>query len=398
MPMKNNNRLQIGLAMSGHAVTDLYSSFIIGIIPVLAIKFNLSLFLVGVLTAIAGISNSLTQPIFGYLSDKYNPKYFMVAGPLFSAVLISLMPIMPSYYLVVIILFLGNLSISMIHPPAAAMGGRFGGRMKGLSNSLISFSGTVGYALGSMLIIVVIEKIGVSFSPLTMIPGIVMALILFKYIDIPIKTASVKSSHNFLTKLKRANKYKVMQLFLIFTASFARDIIWILMITFMPLYFTQSGIKLLNVGFILILYNIIGGFGGILAGYLSDRIKRKSLLIQGGLLLSVPFIFFMFKNPGLIGIIFFILTGFFSIATLPPCIRISQEIFPGSMSFASSLVMGLSVGTGSLAMIGLGKAADKIGIVNTVYYSMIAIIAIVVLMSFYPMIARKASSPGTVLR
>jgi FSR family fosmidomycin resistance protein-like MFS transporter len=156
MPIKNNNRLQIGLAMSGHAVTDLYSSFIIGIIPILAIKFSLSLFLVGILTAIAGISNSLTQPIFGYLSDKYSPKYFLVAGPLFSAILISVMPIMPSYYLIVIILFLGNLSIAMIHPPAAAMGGRFGGKMKGLSNSLISFSGTVGYALGSMLIIFLI--------------------------------------------------------------------------------------------------------------------------------------------------------------------------------------------------------------------------------------------------
>src|SRR5665647_950088 len=79
MPIKNNHRLQIGLAMSGHAVTDLYSSFIIGIIPILAIKFNLSLFLVGILTAIAGISNSLTQPIFGYLSDKYSPKYFMLS-------------------------------------------------------------------------------------------------------------------------------------------------------------------------------------------------------------------------------------------------------------------------------------------------------------------------------
>ncbi len=392
MSLKNNNRLQVGLAMSGHAVTDLYSSFIVGLIPILAIKFSLSLFLIGILTAIAGISNSLTQPIFGYLADKYNTKYFFVAGPLFSAILISLMPIMPSYYLIVIVLFLGNLSIAMIHPPAAAMGGKFGGKMKGLSNSLISFSGTVGYALGSILIIFVIEKLGISYSPITMIPGIIMAIILFKYIDLPFKPTAVKRSHNFFEKLKKANKYKIMQLFLIFTASFARDITWILMITFMPLYFTSSGVKLLNVGFVLILYNIIGGFGGILAGYLSDRIKYKSFLIQGGLLLSLPFIFFMFKNPGIIGIIFFILTGFFSIATLPPCIRISQEIFPGSMSFASSLVMGLSTGTASITMIFLGKTADRIGIVNTVYYASISIIVIIILMSFYPMAARKAEA------
>jgi FSR family fosmidomycin resistance protein-like MFS transporter len=391
MSLKNNNRFQIGLAMSGHAVTDLYSSFIIGIIPVLAIKFNLSLFLVGLLTAITGISNSLTQPVFGYLADKYNSKYFLVAGPLFSAILISLMPIMPSYYLVAIILFLGNLSVAMMHPPTAAMGGQFGGKMKGLSNSLISFSGTVGYAFGSLFIIFVIEKLGISFAPITMIPGIIMAIILFRYIDIPFKPTGAKSSHNFYNKLKKANKYKILQLFFIFTASFARDIVWILMITFMPLYFTNSGIKLLNVGYILILYNIIGGFGGIIAGYFSDRIKSKSFLIQGGLLFSLPFIFFMFKTTGIIPVIFFIIIGFFSISTLPLCIRISQDIFPGSMSFASSLVMGLSVGTASIVMIFLGKAADKIGIANTVYYSSISIIAIIILLSFYPLIAKKAA-------
>jgi len=61
------------------------------------------------------------------------------------------------------------------------------------------------------------------------------------------------------------------------------------------------------------------------------------------------------------------------------------------MSFASSLVMGLSVGTASIVMIFLGKAADKIGIANTVYYSSISIIAIIILLSFYPLIAKKAA-------
>jgi len=164
------------------------------------------------------------------------------------------------------------------------------------------------------------------------------------------------------------------------------------MITFMPLYFTNSGIKLINIGYILIIYNIIGGFGGIIAGYFSDRLKNKSFLIQGALILSLPFIFFMFRTSGIVPVVFFIIIGFFSIATLPLCIRISQEIFPGSMSFASSLVMGLSVGTASIVMIFLGKAADKFGIVNTIYYTSISIIVIAILLSFYPILVKKAAS------
>ena len=179
---KKQDRMQVSLAMSSHAVTDLYSSFIIGLIPIFALKFGLSIFLVSLLTSITGISNSLTQPVFGYLSDRYNARYFLIAGPFFSAVMISLIPIIPNYYAVLALLFLGNLSISAMHPGTAAMGGRFGGRFKGLSNSLISFSGTVGYAFGSIFIIFVIEKIGVSFTPLTMIPGIMMAIILLRFV------------------------------------------------------------------------------------------------------------------------------------------------------------------------------------------------------------------------
>src|SRR4030042_2926626 len=202
MSSRNNDRLQIGLAMGAHAFTDLYGSFIVGIIPILAIKFGLSLFLVGLLTSISGISNSLTPPIFGYLADRYNVKYFLVAGPLFSAILISIMPVMPEYYLVVIILFLGNLSIAIMHPPSAAMGGQFGGKLKGLSNSLISFSGTAGYAFGSLFIIYIIEKFGISFSPITMIPGIIMAIILFRYINVPNKPSGTRTNHDFVRKLK----------------------------------------------------------------------------------------------------------------------------------------------------------------------------------------------------
>jgi FSR family fosmidomycin resistance protein-like MFS transporter len=387
---KRNNKFQVALAMSGHSLTDLYASFILGLIPILAIKFNLSLFLVGLLTSVSGISHSLTQPIFGYLTDRYNPKYFLVIGPLFSAIIISLMPIMPNYYMILIMLFLGNLSIAAMHPPTAAIGGQFGERMKGLSNSLISFSGTFGYALGSIFIIFIIEKLGISFSPIAMVPGIIIAIVLFKYIDIPSKYREPKSVFNFFNKIKRINKYKLLQLFFIFSASYARDILWIAMITFMPLYFTNTGIKLLSVGYILIIYNLVGGFGGILAGYFSDRLRNKIILIQGGLLLSTPFTYFMFKTNGIIPIVFFIIVGFFSIATLPLCIRFSQDIFPANMSLASSLVMGLSVGIASITMIFLGKIADYIGIVKTVNYLILLIFAIIILLIFYPLVFRKA--------
>ncbi|MBM3708274.1 MAG: MFS transporter, partial [Actinobacteria bacterium] len=357
-----SSKFQVGLAMSGHAITDLYASFIFGLIPVLAVRFNLSLFLVGLLTSVTAISNSLTQPIFGYLSDKYNPRYLLAAGPLFSAIIISLIPVTPNYYIILLMLFLGNLSVSAMHPPTAAMGGLFGGRMKGLSNSLISFSGTFGYAFGSIFIISIVEKLGILFSPIAMIPGIIISAILFKYIDIPVKDKSLKSSFNFFNRIRSMNKYKLLQLVLIFSASYTRDILWIAIITFIPLSFTNAGIKLLNLGFVLTVYYLTGGIGGILAGYFSDKLKNKIILIQAVLLFSAPFVYFTFNTDGILPVVFFIIGGFFSISITPLCIRVSQDIFPANISLASSLVMGASLGSASITMIFLGKAADHIGI------------------------------------
>ena len=389
---KINSKLQIGLAMGGHAVTDLYASFVIGLIPILAVKFNLSLFLVSLLTSISGISNSLTQPVFGYLSDRYNAKYFLVAGPLFSAILISLLAIIPNYYVVLIVIFLGNLSIAAMHPATAAIGGQFGGKLKGLSNSLISFSGTFGYALGSLFIIAVIEKAGLVYSPLTMIPGIIMAIIIFKYIKTPAIVSGIESNSQFLARLKKIKKIKILQLSMIFAASFTRDILWIALLTFMPLYFTGIGIELLNIGVILTAFTLLGGLGGILAGFISDKIKYKTFLILAGLLAAVPFTYFIFRTDGILPVVLFIISGFFLISTLPVCIRVSQDIFPSNMSLASSLVMGLSVGTSSIVMIFMGRLADNIGIIKTMNYIIILIFAVSFLLVFYPLVMKKAAS------
>ncbi|MFZ3086310.1 MAG: hypothetical protein WA097_06635, partial [Candidatus Hydromicrobium sp.] len=62
---KGLNKTKIFLSFSTHMVTDTYASFIVGLIPILAVKLELSLFFVGILTSVNFISGNLTQPVFG---------------------------------------------------------------------------------------------------------------------------------------------------------------------------------------------------------------------------------------------------------------------------------------------------------------------------------------------
>jgi MFS transporter, FSR family, fosmidomycin resistance protein len=354
-----------------HLVTDLYAAFVIGLIPVLTLKFDLSIFMVAILTSVNQIANSLTQPIFAYFADKKYAKYYLMAGPLFASIFISLIGISPSYYLILFLLFFGNLSISAYHPPSASFGGLFGGSKRGLSNSIISFGGNLGYALGALYVIFIVEKLGIEYTPLAMIPGIIAAFLVLRFVPDSInRRHATFQKINIFAKLKYIKKQKMLLLSIIWFSSFSRDLMWISLVTFVPIYFTRENITLMNLGYVLLAFGLMGGMGGLLAGFLSNKIK-KPYILQAGFLISLPFIYLTFTTSGFLSIVFFILTGFFLLSTLPLCINLSQDIFPSNMGLASSLVMGLSTGMAGITMIGVGKIADSVGIETTIFFLLI---------------------------
>lgn len=375
------NKLQILLSSSSHFITDIYQSFIIGLIPILALKFNLSLFKVGLLTATGTIANSLFSPIFGYFSDRHGLKYYLIAGPLFTSIFLSLIGIIPNYYLLLLFLFLGNLSIAAYHPASAAIAGHFGGDKKGLGSSIINFGGNLGYSIGSLLIILVTEKLNIYFTPIAIIPGLFIVIFLFKFApDIKSNNEQVYSIDSL--RIKKLNKEKVYILLLIMFAEYSLYILWITLLTYMPLYFTGLNVTLINIGVILFLFGMLGGAGGLLTGFIFDRFKKGFIIIQIAFALSIPLFFFTFKTTGLTSIILFILGGFFLISIQPVCIRMAQDIMPENMSLASSLILGFSPGIAAITMIFLGKAADIIGIEALVNYELILILFTIILLFF----------------
>ena len=66
----------------GHFMTDIYPAFLPPLLPLLMDKFQLSFTRASFLGMILSFSSSLTQPIFGYLSDKFGGRKFMIMGPL----------------------------------------------------------------------------------------------------------------------------------------------------------------------------------------------------------------------------------------------------------------------------------------------------------------------------
>lgn len=385
--MQNKNQKNatrnIFISTAGHFIIDLYPAFIIGLIPLLTLKFSLSVFQVSILTGVAQISNSITQPFFGILSDRHGIKKYMTSGLLVAAFFISFIALLPNYFLILLFLFIGNLGVAAFHPPSAAIGAQYTGKKKSLGNSIISFGGTAGYALGSVFFVAIIEKAGIKFSPLAMLPGIFMAFFLikkFQFSNIPHKNPQFKPGLKTLFKIKKA---KLLSIFLIWIAAFSRDVLWLALLTFIPIYFSRNSINALHISFIITCFGFAGGFGGMFASYFTDRFKRHTL-IQIAYLFVIPLVFLIFKTPVLTGALLFIISGFFLISSIPLCLSISHDLFPGNLSLASSLVIGFSAGLAALTGMLLGKIADKIGIQATLYIVLALLLIAIIAMFFVP--------------
>ena len=131
--------------------------------------------------------------------------------------------------------------------------------------------------------------------------------------------------------------------------------------TFLPLLLVERGRPAEDGATALALLLLFGGVGGLVAGFLADRVGRDAVIV-GSLLLSPASGWLMLHGPGpslwlgaaLVGLT---LTGSMVALTVR-----GQELLPNSVAMVSGLLLGFSVGMGGLAVTPLAALAERVGI------------------------------------
>src|ERR1044072_9098061 len=111
---------------AGHFTIDAYSSFFLPLLPLLAQRLGLNYAMVGGLTAMASLSSSFSQPLFGVLFDRMRRPWFVALGPMIAAVFIVSIGLAPRYDALVALLVLGGVGVAMFHPQTASLAGASG--------------------------------------------------------------------------------------------------------------------------------------------------------------------------------------------------------------------------------------------------------------------------------
>jgi len=374
---------QIWLASFAHFSNDLFNGFLAPLLPLLVAKFDISMASVGLLVMVLSTSNSIIQPLTGILSDRLKRNYFVVFAVLITGIFMSLIGVVTHYYMLIIVLAISGIGTALFHPQAASLVGRIKTERPGFSFSVFSMGGSLGIAIGPIIVIQVVEKWGLSATIYTSILAVVVLFFTFPLLNY---AKTPPKLDKFTIKGDSKHAWKIVS-FLFFMVVIRASLI-IGFHNFMPLYLTSFGASNFLGAASVAVFQICGTAGILTGGYMSNRISPINLL-KISFLGSLPFLLIMIHLPAGLSIIFFGTAAFFLFSSIPINIILSQHLLPGKESFISGVMMGFAWGIAGVFALFIGILADWIGLYTTFILMAFSTIIGFILAQFSPEQAKE---------
>ena len=347
---------RLALLAFAHFTTDAYSSFFSPLLPLLVTKLHLNLTLVGTLVALASVSSSFGQPLWGWVSDRLHRPYFVAFGPLVAALFISAIGLAPSFGVLVALLMLGGMGVAAFHPQSAVLASEVSSR-RAMAMSLFVSGGTLGFAVGPLFAVSVVGAVGLERTWLAAIPGVLVATLLlawFMRVPAHVRHPGAKPS-------LRELKPHAGPLTLLYFCVVCRSAASYGFMTFLPIHLHRLGFSLRAGGSVLTAYLTAGALGGFMGGWLAERWGGRRVVVAsfiGAMPLYAGFLFL----PGSAGLISLVLGSLVLQASLPVNVVLGQELSPRHSSTISSLLMGAAWGVGAMLIGPIGALADAHGL------------------------------------
>jgi len=353
---------RISLLSAGHLFNDMYGNLLTAVMPYLVLRGQTTATLAGLILLVYLFGSSLLQPVFGLFADQSGRRIFAVAGPLLVGAATVSATLAPGPAVIFLLAAVAGVGTSAFHPQAATMVNSLSARSKGWTMSIFSMGGNIGFALGPVLA-AGIALVGLRWSPLVLVPGVVLTLFLARYApSLPVR----RSTGSVLGLLRSAARSSWRALSLIVAVIAPRSAAQYALIILLPLYYHARGFPAELGSVYAFVLSLAGALGGLAGGHASDRFGRR-IVVVSTLLVSVPLLVVLLQITGPFVWPLLAASGAALLASNSVTVVQGQELLPGNTGVASGLTLGLGFGLSGIIASVFTALSDHIGVTNTMY-------------------------------
>lgn len=342
------------LVALGHLSIELSNNFLPVVYPIFISTMGLTYAQIGVIAFVAGVGTSLTQPFFGYLSDRWYPHVVTALSIAWCGLVMALVGFTWDYVSLVLVVGLGALGSAAFHPSGATIASASGSARRGAAVSVFSVGGNIGSALSPLWVTAGITWLGMRGTSI-LIP-VALAVSLFLYHELGHVQRAESRGTAILQNVVR--DWSLAWLVLIVVAMMFRAWFQFSFVTYLPTWVQDQGGSLAAGGRLLFVFLASVGVGSLVGGVLSDRIGRWQVLALSLALLG-PAEWVFLSSPALFQVPLLVVMGALLGATFPASIIMAQEAWPSGPGVASGLVMGLPWVAGGIGASLTGLVADR---------------------------------------
>jgi MFS family permease len=371
---------ELWLITLGHSLTHWYPSTFYLILPIIGKEMGLTYSQIGLIMTCQYIAGALANIPGGILVDTVGRKGVLMAISLFWVGFpYLLMGFSHGYLMLLSCVALVGFGNSLWHPTAIPTLARRYPERKGLVLSIHGMGGNLGDALaplviGSLLAVLTWREVVV----LNVVPGLVMSLLLLVFLGTLRVGSRPKQGEPDDGKVQALGDYLrgVPALFrnrslVMLTASSAfRSMTQNALLTFLPVYLAyEMGYSPFWVGAGMFALQAAGFAASPVAGHLSDRMGRRSIMMTSMAMTAVVLAFMAFAGKSQAFIAFIAVLGFFLYAIRPVMQAWLLETTPKNMGGTSiGILFGAQSLGASIAPFVGGLIADRWGLIATFWF------------------------------
>ena len=386
---------EMWLITLGHSLTHWYPATFYLLLPIIGKELGLSYSQIGLVMTCQYIAGAVANIPGGVLVDTVGRKGVLMATSLFWVGFpYLLMGFAHSYLMLLGCVALVGFGNSLWHPTAIPTLARRFPERKGLVLSLHGMGGNVGDAIapivvGALLATLTWRQVVV----LNVAPGIVIALLIFVFLG-TLQLGGRRSEASGEARTQALRDYfrgvpallRNRGLILLSTSSAFRSMTQNALLTFLPVFLAyELGYSPFWVGACMFALQTAGFAASPVAGHLSDRMGRRSVMMTSMAMTAVVLVFMALAGKSLAFVFFVAILGFFLYAIRPVMQAWLLETTPKNMGGTSiGVLFGAQALGSSIGPLLGGLVADRYGLPATFNFLAGTIIAANLFIFFMP--------------